>query len=224
MQTQIPPDRRLHPAAADCWLDPLAHTVRSPSISCYSSSSWSIVLRLHQLVLSDRCMLIPCWLPSREFNWWILFSYSIIPHPMLHGVVLTRCTGLLVVVGSPHASSFTAPLWSHPVSHSETYLTLYREAFLSRDGTSRFYGRGFCLDPWKDKWLWHVCVPAGSAHPLLRSMIASTDPLSPWLHSSFIRACDRRELTSAHIELVAEVSDLLQNNRLDIVSCLHHNS
>jgi len=33
-------------------------------------------------------------------------------HLMLHGVLLPRCTKLLLVVGSPHVSPFVASLWS----------------------------------------------------------------------------------------------------------------
>jgi len=38
-------------------------------------------------------------------------------------------------------------------------------------------------------------------------MIALAVPLSPWLYSSFVRACNRHELTSASIALVAELTD-----------------
>jgi len=47
-------------------------------------------------------------------------------HPMLHGVVLTRCSELSSVAGSPHVPSSTAPLWfAHGHSLIISHLTLY---------------------------------------------------------------------------------------------------
>jgi len=66
-------------------------------------------------------------------------------HPMLHGVVLPRCSELSSVAGiSILCLQSLHRFGLHPVSHSTTYLTLYWWAIgrlLYRDGI-KSYGRG----------------------------------------------------------------------------------
>jgi len=104
----------------------------------------------HRVVSLNRCRLIPVWLPSREFNGWILFiTYR--SRPMLHGVVLTRCSELSSVAGNPHVPSFTAPLWSVS-GHSlgNVFDVVPASPSSVETAPSRFCGRGFCFDAWKD--------------------------------------------------------------------------
>jgi len=97
--------------------------------------------------------------PNLTLVTWILYMNSISPFRLRHRSI--RCftasfyldarTCMLPVVGSSLVPSFTAPLWSAsgvllgnifdivPVSPSSL-----------ETAPSRFYGRGFSLDPWKD--------------------------------------------------------------------------
>jgi len=87
--------------------------VRSPYIGRRRSSSWSFVLRPRWLVLpgvGSSNVYIRHVNSTGEFCSPFLVRHR--SDPMLHGVVLNRCSELSSIAGIPHAPSFTAPLWS----------------------------------------------------------------------------------------------------------------
>jgi len=160
-------------------------------------SLW-ILVRIMWCCPIDRCRLIPVWLPSREFNGWIMFFQS-----------RTASSRLIRCFTASYLFSLDARSWRrspvvptclhwlhraglHPVSY--TVQRIWRctgEAFLSRNDTSQSYGFGFCLDPWKDSWLQHVYFRR------FDSSVASSHYRQ---HCSFVslatlQACDRREST-----------------------------
>jgi len=120
---------------------------------------------------------------SGEFR----FSISHHSHPMLHGVVLTRCSELSSVVGSSHVPSLTAPLWfasGHSLGNAFDVISVRPSSV--EMALSQFYGRGFCLDRGKIRDS-STCVFLRSVVPSLPALFSGLKQETFYLQTTFLK-------------------------------------